>query len=300
MVKRKKCITGWQCGGSCISRNKNCVSRLGKEEKLLVDTFEKYVQVLIGSASSEEKFEAVEEFLNLPSEVKKTELKELEKELNSFDPLTSNLKNPKNFGFNEGFEDALQELVQNPQEHLKQLSGTKEKDREVLEKMGIKSENLISALDSFTGEDYKIMRKLNANKLLNDEEATIAQKEELFEKNKILNTFLNNAEPFQGELFRGLSSSDKTFINQIKSLTTGDILDEKSFSSYSSDLGTAKKFTNEGIILNIKPGKNTRGVSIAPYSEVPEESEVLVKKGQYEVKNINLVEGIKFIEIEEI
>ena len=57
MVKRK-CVRGWACGNSCITRKKKCRSNLNEEGRKLIETFSQYI-VRLGSNLTDENAETL-------------------------------------------------------------------------------------------------------------------------------------------------------------------------------------------------------------------------------------------------
>lgn len=297
MVTKNKCTTGWQCGGTCISRRKNCRSENSEVQKLVVDSFEKLIQRVIGSASASDKAEAVDEFLALSPEDRERELGELEESI-KFNPLTDKLKNPTTEGFSDGFEEELRDILEDSGEHLKQLTGTISTDSDVIKSMGIDPENFVTAVEKFTEESYPSIRRIDANKFLDDNQASEAERDQLFEIREILNTYLDNAQPYQGGLWRGVKNKD--YVEKLKELKVGDQFNQDAMSSFSSDREVAEEFGEGGILFHVREGGNSRGASLAAYSSVPEEVEVLVKRGNYQIANIVDEDGTRVIELEEL
>ena len=66
MVKRK-CVRGWPCGNSCITRKKKCRSNLNEDGRKLVETFSQYI-VRLGDNPVDENTETLER-LNPEAEI---------------------------------------------------------------------------------------------------------------------------------------------------------------------------------------------------------------------------------------
>ena len=193
-------------------------------------------------------------------------------------------------------------------EHVKQLKGNIDEDRAVLAGMGLDADNFVAAITDFSRGGYSDMRAIDRGVDDNSEfKVGLRESKGYDAKNQVINQFLDRAEPFNGDLYRGVNTNgDKAanaFYDSMNSLEPGDEFEQQSYSSFSSSKGVADEFASgfrDPIVFKIPKGKNTRGASIAAYSDQPDESEVLTKKGKYKVTNVIIdKDGKKIIELEE-
>ena len=192
-------------------------------------------------------------------------------------------------------------------EHTKQFSGDEDKNSEILRGMGIHPGNFAPAIHEFTVIGYGPMRAIDRGEDSLSRKDLVNRREDAWDgKTQVINKFLDQAEPYRGELWRGVNSNgseaSNKFYDQINALKPGDEFQQTSFSSFSSHKGIAEGFSSgerTPIMFKIPKGKNTRGASIIMFSDQPNEAEVLVKKGGYKVTNVIDEGERKIIELEE-
>lgn len=155
----------------------------------------------------------------------------------------------------------------------------------------VEAEESLTALDRFTTADFRKIRR--------------ADREGKNEGNvKILNNFMHKMPAYDGDIYRGMSFSEKSinaFIEQLK--PHGDYTLD-CVTSFTSDPKIAETYSGHCYQVVIRVKHNHSGVSISDFSAMYTESEVLVPKGtKYEVMNVpkEVKAGqINYIELEEV
>ena len=104
-----------------------------------------------------------------------------------------------------------------------------------------------------------------------------------------LNRYINTMPRYEGQISRGLSFTDKKIAQSFLKELTGNGLELKAMSSFSSNEDHSRKFANRatkkggfGILMKVT---NKSGTSIKPLSNTPFEDEIVAPEGaRYRVK----------------
>ncbi len=152
------------------------------------------------------------------------------------------------------------------------------------------AESLV-ALERFTTADFRKIRR--------------ADKEGKNQGNvKILNDFMHKMPAYDGDIYRGMSFSEKSIKSFIKQLKPHGDYTLDSVTSFTSDPKIAETYSGHCYQVVIRVKHNHSGVSISDFSAMYSEKEVLVPKGtKYEVTHIPdrvKVGEINYVDLEEI
>ncbi|MDJ0556922.1 MAG: ADP-ribosyltransferase [Microcoleaceae cyanobacterium MO_207.B10] len=155
----------------------------------------------------------------------------------------------------------------------------------------VEAKELLTALDRFTTADFHKIRK--------------ADREGKNEENiKILNKFMHKMPPYAGNIYRGMSFSEKSIKPFIQQLKPHEDYTLDSVTSFTSDPKIAETYSGHCYQVVIRVKHNHSGVSISDFSAMYSEREVLVPKGtKYEVMNVpkEVKHGqINYIDLEEV
>ena len=149
----------------------------------------------------------------------------------------------------------------------------------------------LAALERFTTADFRKIRR--------------ADKEGKNEGNvKNLNNFMHKMPAYDGDIYRGMSFSEKSIKSFIQQLKPHGDYTLDSVTSFTSDPKIAETYSGHCYPVVIRVKHNHSGVSISDFSAMYSEREVLVPKGtKYEVthvpKEVKLGE-VNYIDLEEI
>ena len=149
----------------------------------------------------------------------------------------------------------------------------------------------LTALERFTTEDFrKIRRADQAGK----NEGNV----------KILNNFMKKMPAYDGNIYRGMSFSEKSIKPFIQQLKPHENYTLDSVTSFTSDPKVAETYSGHCYQVVIRVKHNHSGVSISDFSAMYSESEVLVPKGtKYEIVSVpkDVKPGeINYIDLEEV
>ncbi len=149
----------------------------------------------------------------------------------------------------------------------------------------------LAALERFTTEDFRKIRR--------------ADKEGKNEPNvKKLNNFMHKMPPYDGDIYRGMSFSEKSIKSFIQKLKPHGDYTLDSVTSFTSDPKVAETYSGHCYQVVIRVKHNHSGISIEDFSAMYSEKEVLVPKGtKYEVMNLpkELKLGeVNYVDLEEI
>lgn len=252
-------------------------------------------------------------------------LKQTEKRKNAISQAQEQLEISKEAGIKEIIkedESNLNDVIHGSSKQARALVEQKYKqvfngelgveDQEAAKQYGINLDNFKSAVLDFTSIGYKDMRNL----LVNEGEG-VPNYNERAEKVDILRDAIDKLPSYEDTIYRGIRKSLTTeastkFFEDLLTLEPGDEWHQDSLSSYSGKESIATGFAGavgkalegaeeKSVILRINPGKNTRGVSVAPLSKFPGEREIIVKDGKYKVTNVSFNDkGYRYIDLEEI
>ncbi|NET43520.1 ADP-ribosyltransferase [Okeania sp. SIO2B3] len=155
----------------------------------------------------------------------------------------------------------------------------------------IEAAESLSALERFTTADFRKIRR--------------ADKEGKNEGNvKVLNNFMHKMPAYDGDIYRGMSFSEKSIKSFIQQLKPHGDYTLDSVTSFTSDPKIAETYSGHCYQVVIRVKHNHSGVSISDFSAMYSEREVLVPKGtKYEVTNVpqEVKAGeINYIDLEEI
>lgn len=155
----------------------------------------------------------------------------------------------------------------------------------------VEAEKSLTALERFTTADFRKMRR--------------ADKEGKNEGNvKVLNNFMKKMPHYDGNIYRGLSFSEKSIESFIQQLKPHGDYTLDSVTSFTSDPKIAETYSGHCYQVVIRVKHNHSGVSISDFSAMYSEREVLVPKGtKYEVMNVpkEVKPGqINYIDLEEV
>jgi hypothetical protein len=115
---------------------------------------------------------------------------------------------------------------------------------------------------------------------------------------KAIEKLISVSPKFEGNVYRGMSFSDDSFVKQLK---TGSEIDMKGFSSWSSDKKHSLKFSKRNKIGVIIEMKNKSGVSITHLSKDYNEKEVLVSgKSKIMINKVVNKDGVYYVDAREI
>lgn len=155
----------------------------------------------------------------------------------------------------------------------------------------IEAAESLSALERFTTTDFRKIRR--ADKQGKDEGNV-----------KILNKFMHKMPAYDGDIYRGMSFSEKSIKSFIQQLKPHGDYTLDSLTSFTSDPKIAETYSGHCYQVVIRVKHNHSGVSISDFSAMYSESEVLVPKGtKYEVTNVPKevkVGQINYVDLEEI
>ena len=149
----------------------------------------------------------------------------------------------------------------------------------------------LAALERFTTADFRKMRR--------------ADKEGKNEANvKKLNNFMHKMPHYDGDIYRGMSFSEKSIKSFIQKLKPHGDYTLDSVTSFTSDPKVAETYSGHCYQVVIRVKHNHSGISIEDFSAMYSEKEVLVPKGtKYEVMNLpkELKLGeVNYVDLEEI
>jgi len=149
----------------------------------------------------------------------------------------------------------------------------------------------LAALEKFTTTDFRKIR--------------CADKEGKNEKNvKNLNNFMHKMPSYDGDIYRGMSFSEKSIKSFIQQLKPHGDYTLDSVTSFTSDPKVAETYSGHCYQVVIRVKHNHSGISIKDFSAMYSEKEVLVPKGtKYEVTHLPKevkVGQINYIDLEEI
>ncbi|NEP88572.1 MAG: hypothetical protein F6K18_18000 [Okeania sp. SIO2C2] len=149
----------------------------------------------------------------------------------------------------------------------------------------------LSALEQFTTTDFRKIRR--------------ADQEGKNEQNvKNLNKFMHKMPPYDGDIYRGMSFSEKSIKSFIQELKPHGDYTLDSVTSFTSDPKVAETYSGHCYQVVIRVKHNHSGISIEDFSAMYSEKEVLVPKGtKYEVMNVPKevkLGEVNYIDLEEI
>ncbi|MGK7918800.1 MAG: ADP-ribosyltransferase [Trichodesmium sp.] len=155
----------------------------------------------------------------------------------------------------------------------------------------IEAAESLAALERFTTSDFRKIRR--------------ADKEGKNEGNvKILNDFMHKMPYYHGDIYRGMSFSEKSIKSFIQKLKPHGDYTIDSVTSFTSDPKIAETYSGHCYQVVIRVKHNHSGISISDFSAMYSEKEVLVPKGtKYEVTHIPdqlKVGEINYVDLEEI
>lgn len=144
--------------------------------------------------------------------------------------------------------------------------------------------DMVRAIDYFTGDGYGEMRALQMGKY---EEPP--PKERMQKYVDDAENFIRNSPKFDGQVYRGMNFDTEAAFSQFIQANSGGF-ELNAMSSFSATQSVAESFMEGNLPGSVKVlvsvSRNKSGASVKPFSEFPTEDEVLVPSGtKYRVKS---------------
>ncbi|KKD39481.1 MAG: ADP-ribosyltransferase [Limnoraphis robusta] len=152
-------------------------------------------------------------------------------------------------------------------------------------------EKIFNAISDFTTGDYRKIRRAEEQGI---KDARI----------ELLNTFMNKMSGYQGEIYRGMSFTEKSIKTFLEKIQQPEGYTLEAMASFTFSLNVAENYSGScySVVLRVKG--NRSGVAICNFSAMYAECEVLVPKGtRYKVVNLpdKIEPGkINYIDLQEV